>query len=387
VKVLHVAHTATISGGEHSLLTLLARMPPELELGVACPEGPLAHAVRALGLPVHRMPGTSASFRLRPVHTARALAELGAAATAVRRIARREGATVLHANSVRAGLITGLAGTAGGPASVVHVRDVLPGGPTSEAVKRALASRSDALIAISRYVQERIAVARDGPPISVIDNPVDQARFDPALYDPAECRHGLGIRACIPVVGIVGQITPWKGHRTVIEALGIVRERHPRALLVVVGEIKFAGAATRLDNHGYLASLHALVETLGLGANVRFLGERKDVPRVLRALNALLVPSEAEPFGRTVAEAMTIGTPVIATSEGGPPELIEAGRSGLLAPPGDVRAWASAVNRVLDDRHAAQELTIAAREVALRRFDAKRHADAVMQVLALASAG
>lgn len=360
-------------------------MPLDIELGVACPEGPLAHAVRALGLPVHPIVGTSVSFRLQPVQTPKALAELATAAMAVRRVAKREGATVMHANSVRAGLVTGLAGIGSGPASVVHVRDALPPGGAATVVRQTLASRSDALITISEYVRQRVVIPRGNARITVVDNPVDQERFEPATYRQAECRRDLGVDDGAPLIGIIGQITPWKGHHTVIKALLHVRERHPCATLTVVGEIKFAATATRLDNRGYLDHLHRLVAELGLGGCVHFLGERSDIPRVLRAIDILLVPSQAEPFGRTVAEAMTMGTPVIATSVGGPSEMIEHGVNGLLAPPGNEHEWASAIRRLLDDPAAAHAMAASARRMALVRFEAQRHAEAVTAVLAAAS--
>jgi glycosyltransferase involved in cell wall biosynthesis len=385
VRVLHVSHTGAISGGEHSLLTLLAHMPPESELGVACPPGPLADRVRALGLPVHRIPGSSASFRLHPLHTAKAMAEIGAAAIAVRGLAQRYGATVLHANSVRAGLVTGLAGTARGPASVVHVRDALPAGATAMRVRLALSSRSDALIAISRYVQKRVEVRRGAASISVIDNPVDLSRFDPSAHDVAECRQMLAAEHGVPLLGIIGQITPWKGQDTLIRAMPLIHERHPGATLAIVGEVKFAGAATRLDNRAYLDTLHGLIAGLGLYRHVRFLGERQDVPQIMRALDILLVPSVAEPFGRTVAEAMAMGTSVIATSEGGPSEMIEHGVHGLLVPPGAQAAWADAVNQILGDPAASRDMAETARQTALKRFDAARHAQAVSDVLTTAS--
>lgn len=381
MKVLHVSHTATISGAEHSLLALLAAMPPEVELGVACPEGALAAAVRKLGLPVHHIAGTSASFRLHPVRTARAVAQLGAAALAVRRIARRHGATVLHANSVRAGLITRLAGTLFGPPAVVHVRDVLPEGATARAIKRALTSNSAELIAISHYVERKFASPGSDARMTVIDNPVDQRRFEADSCDAGECRRMLGVDGKSPLIGIVGQITPWKGHDTAIRAFGLIRQRHPDAMLLVVGDVKFSAPGTSLDNYGFLRGLHALIRDLGMTDDVVFLGERDDIPQVMRALDVLLVPSTAEPFGRTVAEAMTMGTPVIATTEGGPSELLEHGVSGLLAPPGDHQAWATAIDQLVSDRPAARQMAQAARTVAQVRFEPDRHVRSMLAVL------
>ena len=86
-----------------------------------------------------------------------------------------------------------------------------------------------------------------------------------------------------------------------------------------MGEVKFAGLCTRLDNRGYVAGLHRLVEGLGFVDAVEFVGERDDVPEIMAQADVLLVPSAEEPFGRTVVEAMAVETPVVATNIGGPP--------------------------------------------------------------------
>ena len=85
--------------------------------------------------------------------------------------------------------------------------------------------------------------------------------------------------------------------------------------------------------------LRELVAREGLQDRVSWLGEREDVPELIGALDVLLLPSWEEPFGRALIEAMALGVPVVATSVGGPPEIVEQGRQGyLLAPraPSDV---------------------------------------------------
>lgn len=129
MRVLYVNHTGLVAGAEHSLLTLLGALPDEVDAAVACGGGPLERAVGELGIPVHRLRGTAGSLKLHPRHTTRAVVELTRDALAVRSIARRLGADVLHANSIRAGLVTTLASRLGAPPSVVHVRERLPRGP------------------------------------------------------------------------------------------------------------------------------------------------------------------------------------------------------------------------------------------------------------------
>jgi glycosyltransferase involved in cell wall biosynthesis len=208
----------------------------------------------------------------------------------------------------------------------------------------------------------------------VLDNPVDLTRFDASRLGP--------IRGSLdePVMTVLGQITPWKGQETAIRALGLVRRRFPLARLRIVGEIKFGSAATRLDNHAYLRRLHDVVRELSLEGSVEFLGHRRDVPEILASSTLLLAPSEEEPFGRSVAEAMAAGTPVIATSVGGPAELIEDGRSGLLVAPADPQAWAEAACRLLGDPEFATQIGARAIRVARERFDPDLHARRVLEI-------
>jgi glycosyltransferase involved in cell wall biosynthesis len=180
-------------------------------------------------------------------------------------------------------------------------------------------------------------------------------------------------------LGVVGQITPWKGQDMALRALSALAERHPRLRLLVVGEAKFLSRSTRLDNRSYLAELHELASAGRLAGRVRFLGERSDVPTIMSALDALLVPSHDEPFGRVVVEAMAAGTPVIASASAGPAEIVEHGVSGLLAPADDVHAWSKAVERLVTDERAYRELVDRGR-VRSADFSISAHAQRVLAV-------
>ena len=378
MRVLYVNHTSLISGAEHSLLTLLAVMDRERIAGLACPPGPLAERAERLGLEVHAIAGTGGSFRLHPVQTPLAIAGLMRTGLQLRGIARRTGAEILHANSVRAGLGSAIAKGAGGLPLVVHVRDCLPDGAAGRMVKGVLLRHADRLVAISRHVQARFAGAEDSPTLKrklrVVENPVDVSRFAPSARANDDER--------APTLAIIGQISSWKGHDTVIRALPAVRSRFPEARLQIVGEVKFAEPSTRLDNRAYMTELKRLIEQLGLTDAVQFLGEREDVPEIMAASAAVLVPSIEEPFGRTVAEAMAVAAPVIATSVGGPAELIEDGVTGTLAPPGSPEAWAQAILGVIEDRPRARRMAERASAQARVRFDARRHAAALTDIYA-----
>jgi glycosyltransferase involved in cell wall biosynthesis len=208
----------------------------------------------------------------------------------------------------------------------------------------------------------------------VVDNPVDPDRFHPARWPASVARAALGITGG-PVLGLIAQITPWKGHTRAVRILARLRERHPEAQLIIAGEAKFVTRSTRFDNQAYEHELTRLVAELGLTDAVHFLGERDDVELVLASLDVLLVPSTEEPFGRTVIEAMAMGVPVIGTNAGGPEEIIRPGRDGVALEPEDIEAWAQAAADL-----ARRGRRLESRAHALERFSPDRHAAAIISV-------
>jgi L-malate glycosyltransferase len=387
MRVLYVNHTETVSGAERSLLSLLGGLPPEVRPLVASPRGRLAEEVERLGVPTTTITGTAGSLRLHPLHTPQALAELSAAALQVRRAARRQRADVLHANSIRAGVVLALAGPTRA-AKLVHVRDCLPPGAVSTATLRLIAATATTVIANSRYTADAVRAVAPGARLEVLYNPVDLSRFDPSRIDRARARAALGGAGERGVLlGVVGQLSPWKGQDTAIEALALLCEQGVDAHLLLVGSAKFVARATRFDNKRYLAHLHDLAQAAGVGDRVSWLGEREDVPELMRALDALLLPSWEEPFGRALIEAMALGVPVLATDVGGPREIVEDGREGYLLPPRNPGAWAQAVRRVVERPDRGLELGMAGRSRVERQFTVQRHVADTLGVYQRAVAG
>lgn len=374
MRVLYVNHTGRVSGGEISLLTLLSGLPAGIEPAVACPPGELTERVRELGVRVLPIPGTDASLRLHPTRTPRALLEMARAAAAVRHAAAAASAEVVHANSIRAGLICARPGS--GRKVVVHVRDCLPPGPASRLTLRAI-GRADALVANSEYTRRALGPAAAGA--RVVYNPVQLDRFAGLSLSPTAARERLGLDGDGPVLGVVAQITPWKGQDDAIRMAGLLARDRPGLRLLLVGGAKFDSAATRYDNRAHLAALQRLAESSGLGERVVFLGDRRDVPEVLRAMDLLLAPSWEEPFGRSIVEAMAAGTPVVATAVGGPPEILAPGgeECGVLLPPRDPETWAAEIERLLENPTRRLRLAERARRAAAERFSVERHVASV----------
>jgi L-malate glycosyltransferase len=360
-----VSHTARISGAERTLLDLLRALPDDVRPLVACPPGPLYDEVAGVGLPVVRLRGTDAGLKLHPVGTPRALWRLLADGVTVWRTARRHKASVVHANSTRAGLACALPRLAGGPALAVHVHDVLGPDRVSQIVRRAIDATADVVLANSRHVADGLGMRR--AVVVVVDNPVDLARFDPSRTDRNRIRAELGISADEAILIVVGQLTPWKGQDTAIRALAALPEGPRRCRLLIVGEPVFASSGTRFDNLAYVEGLHRLMRDVGTEDRVTFLGARSDVPDLLAAADLALVPSWEEPFGRVAIEAMAMGVPVIATEHGGPADILAEG-GGVLVPPHDPQRWAIVIGRLLGAPEERAHMGAIGRRRAVERY-------------------
>jgi glycosyltransferase involved in cell wall biosynthesis len=244
-------------------------------------------------------------------------------------------------------------------------------------LSRALISSSAAaLIANSAYTAE----AFGAPGARHIYNPVDLSRFDPDSHDGAVTRLALGLSEDDLVLAVIAQVTPWKGQLDALRAHARIASRWPNLHLLVVGAPTFVARATRFANDAYLRELRAFVAAEGLERHVHFLGNRDDVPQLLAACDVVLAPSWEEPFGRSIVEAMAMGVPVLATSVGGPKEILHDAVDGVLLPPREPAHWAEAIDRLLASPAARAEIGRHARRRALATFGVAAHAREVLGV-------
>jgi glycosyltransferase involved in cell wall biosynthesis len=384
VRILYLNHTGNVSGAERSLLELLPALPADVSRRVATPPGPFAAAAREQGEAVVTVPAAEGSLRLHPIHTPAALGGFARSALAVGRLARRERADLVHANSVRAGLVAALARRLGAPPAVVYVHDCLPDTRVANMTRRRILSGSGVVLANSDYTAASFA-GRDGSAAvrTSYNGMVDERGELVSLRGAeaprrAEARRRLGLEQSGPLIGLVAQITPWKGQDTAIEALAALRREYPDARLLLVGEAKFAARGTRFDNPAYLTRLRRLVADLGLDDGVAFLGERRDALEIMAALDVCVAPSWEEPFGRAIVEAMALGTPVVATEVGGPAEIVEDGVSGRLVPPRSPELLAVAVRELLASPELRERMAAEGRR-RVGRFSLAAHAESVVR--------
>jgi glycosyltransferase involved in cell wall biosynthesis len=255
-------------------------------------------------------------------------------------LARRNGVRLLHATGVKGTLAARLAARLTGARTLLHVHDLNDPGAALAALQRLLSQPTDAAVCVSHAVREltvsryhvrpeRVRVARNGVPLEMLRRGGAGAR-NRVLAE-------LDIEPERPVLAIIGRLHPVKGHRALLAMLPAILRGCPRALLLVIGD-----GPER-------AGCEELAHSLGITAHVRFLGGRGDVPRLLSAIDLVLMPSESEGLGLAAIEALAAARPVIAFAVGGLPEVVVDGRNGRLVAPGDGDAFASTVVETLRD--------------------------------------
>lgn len=196
--------------------------------------------------------------------------------------------------------------------------------------------------AVSRSIVSRIGARIEH--CTMIPFGVDVEQFDSAA---AATRRELGLRDSGKVIGTVCRLVePKKGLTVLLRAMAQLARRYgqPPCQLVIVGDGPSRG------------ELEALREQLGLSSWIVFTGSRRDIPRVLHALDAFVLPSLYEGFGIAILEAMAAGKPVIATTVGGIPEFVLPEETGLLVEPRNVQALADAIDRLLSDPQQAEAM-------------------------------
>jgi|GEM_PF-1873683 len=372
LRVLYYSHTADVSGAEISLLLTISHMPKADSILVA-PLGELLKRAERQGIHCRAVSSFRARMTSNPVGLLRGIVGTVAAGLELRRVVGEVKPDVIHANSIRAGLIATVAAVGKEKTCQVvwHVRDNLAENLPGRVIRRVAGWRVNAVFAISTAIQENFATtAKLRRKTVVAHNGIDVSQ-----PTGVSLRGEFGVPEAAFVIAAVGQIAPWKRQMDAVVSFSEFHRQVPRSELWIVGEPKF-----RRENVEYERQLREAVTTSGLSNNVRFLGFREDVMNVMNSADVLLVTSDNEPFGRVIIEAMLASKPVIGTRGGGVPEIIEHERTGILVNTGDTTAMTRALARLHEDRRWARELGRSGRDRVLHRFSIQSTTECIYRV-------
>ena len=370
-RILYVNHTGHMSGAERVLIDTLKGLDRDrYEPFVMCPMyGDLTSEICAAQVDWAPLPAIRVRFTLRPDQMIRSLSPVLKAIRALRKQIHACTPDLIHANSVRAGLVATLAAAGTRTPVIWHVHDTLPRHPLSTALRLfVLAARGTQVIAVSRATAQRfIGHVPIGGKVRTILDGVDLNRFASNTIGSKAFREELGLSSEDFLVCAVGQVCKRKGLLEVIDAMRRIRMLAPHAHLAIVGKVVFQ------HEDVYLQVLRAAARSWGVEDRIHFCGERNDVSPVLWASDLLVLNSSDEPFGLVLVEAMGCGTPVLAARVGGIPEIVTDGDSGWLVESGDTAALALKLLHLSSAKHELRRVADFAQRVTCPKFSLDRY--------------
>ena len=361
-SVLYVSHVAQVGGAEESLLALLSRLDrARFRPALACPPGELAERAARLDVATHPLPAVRFKRTRNPVQVSRYAMAWVIGMNHLRRIVGEVGPQLIHSNSPSAHLYAGSVAEKAKIPCVWHSRDLRRLPMTALSFCRG-ASR---IIAVSEAVADFLAGSGlTRPKVTRIYNGISPEDWQ-ARVSGKDVRAELGLQPGDRILLMAAPFSPWKRHADAIRMMPLILKKEFSARLVLAGSDTFG------ENPTLEPALKALAAEVGVQDKVIFTGRRGDVPDLMAAAEMMLVPSEAEPFGRTAIEAMALGKPVVGTRAGGLPEVVRDGETGLLVAPRTPESLGDACLRLLENPALAQTLGEAGR----RRVAAHFHID------------
>lgn len=349
---------AKLGGGGKSLLGLLSHLPETgWKAHVVVPgEGQFTDELAKLHIP-HTI------YPFKPLEWRQPLASLSATLRWYK-LFRQIRPSLIHANGFELSRSFSVAAAISGIPYITHVRfPVEPDGArwTLRSLPKPAAFIFNSHAMMDSLWQNLSKLAPHSKAY-VAHNAVDLENFAPAPWP-----HGLTLR-----IGIVANFAPFKRHEDFL--------RMAAEMIAARQDLEFWIVGEDTQGTGRRAALEQLARELEVDSHVRFLGHRSDIPEIMRQLHLLVVPSQFEPFGRVVIEAMACGRPVIGSRDGGIPEIIEEGKTGYLIEVGDWKGFARAALDLLADREKWTSMSQSASAVARNRFSIAAH---VMQIIGI----
>lgn len=338
------------AGAERYLSLVLDGLPRDwIREVVLLEDGPFADEIRRRELPLTVLP------------TSARLPGIVGSAWRLRRLLRDERPELVHANGIKAALVSVLA-TLGTHIPVVWVKHDLS---FDRSLARLVARRCRLVVGVSEAAtrvfrgraRRNVRVVHNALPPIDVDRKAARERVRTLLNADKEAE----------VVALVGRLYAMKGQHELLELVPALRTRRPNVRVV------FAGPE---DVPEYAADLRRRADELGLAEALTFLGPVDDAPSFIAGCDVTAIPSvpaergNTESFSLVAVEAMAAGTPVVAYAEGGLPEVL--GQCAELVPTGDRQQLLNALVRVLENADLRERLTACGRRRAREEFSLDR---------------
>ena len=288
---------------------------------------------------------------------------------AMSRQLRRRGAHLVHTNDGRMHVFGGLAAKLAGAKHVWHHRS----DPDAIGLRYIAPAVASHVVTVSKFSGPRPGLWTAARKWSVVPSPFDT---DTPVPDRDKCREAMLTALDAPstaaVIGFFANLTPRKRPLAFVRAIAALKAQKPERPIVA----PIFGKAFDISEDDVMN----LARELDVADCVRPMGFLHPPEPWFAGCDIMFSPSVREPFGRTLIEAMLLGTLVVATDSGGNPEAIEDGVTGYLTPADDAEAAASCMHQAIREPSISKAVTERARAQSLIRFGMKRHAQLIMDI-------
>lgn len=392
MRVLFIHHRSEVGGAPKSLALLIKAMRGEVDAHVLCPSGPAMGLFSEAGAEVTAIPMASFSHiwtgsysRGRIPLLARDTAQVRSHMRAVTRAVESLRPQVVHLNDSPLVFSAAAAHRIGVPV-VWHLRAALADGALGRAVVRGSLRRSaDAVIAINEDVSASFGVAG----IDVIPNIVHVPNT-PVVGPTTSDKLKAGLPTDGVVVGMLSNMYGLKGYADLIGAVALLRDLGLPLSAVLVGDpVRPSSWFHRPGRRGVARILGIadderrllmMIEGLDLTGVVEWARHSDNLGSIYTALDLVCAPSRGPELGRPVLEGQAYGRPVVATGSRTGAGIISNGRTGVLAPPGDVEALAAALRPLVEDEELRCRIGTAAYRHAAASYSADQVGSRVLAV-------
>jgi glycosyltransferase involved in cell wall biosynthesis len=354
LNILHIYQNSKIGGVQQQLLSLLKAYNREVFNPIFCCLGPkeeIGKEIEGIGIDCISLNRSRYSrFSLKIVID-------------LHRLMKKKHIHLVRTHRYRSNLYGRLAAfLTGVPVIVASVHDNYRKDkrPVRRVINRILSKITDKIVAVSEEVKKDIIQYDKIEPskVVVIPNGIDTEKFNPK-GNYADIRKEFSIKEDTIVAGFIGRIVPAKGLEYLIDSIPHVKGEFNNIKLLIVGE---GSLVKRLREQAKEKKVYD---------SIIFAGRRRDIPDILSCIDVFVMPSIAEGLPNALLEAMAMAKPIIATEVGGIPEVIKNRFNGILVPPRDIRALATAIKELTGNAQVAAKMGQAARDLVLDNFSIK----------------
>ncbi len=259
---------------------------------------------------------------------------------------------------------------AGSNAKLILSKGMESGVSKKDIFHRWLYKRVNMIVPVSEFIKKNVlkTCPVNEEKVKVIHDGIQLEKFNPDLFNKNEVRKQLGFNESTIIIGMVGRMSPGKGHEIFFRSAQMMMkgDLKDRVKFLVVGGASFGEKV-------YEKKLLAEAESFGLKEVITFTGQQSNIPYYLAAMDILAFPSNEESFGGTVVEAMAMKLPVVASNSGAVPEIVIDGETGILVPRNDAAALTEALIKLINDEKLRAAIGANGRKRAEQHFDMKEY--------------